>query len=773
MSSPALLTACRIVPPEVATATLDPPFWPGGHGVGDSEVASAHFGASLEHLLAELERIDLLIARQVARARGLARTSDGLQGLYLAEEEVDRLLARPVGLPPWALEEEDATASVGVRATLARLSADIARRGTESRRRGIVLRLDRLVRWFQLDDFEKDILLIGLAPELDLRFERLFAYLQDDVTRKRPSVDLALNLLCPSLTAKVAARRYFAADAPLLSQQLLTASADPAQPHPPLLGRALQLDERIAAYLLGLDALDANLARFVQRLVPRVAWDAALVADEARQRLQALARAHGQAGLVCYFQGSYGAGRQAAAESLCAELEIGLLRVESERLLGLDRDALATIARRLTREALLQNAGLYWADFDALLADDRRGELDVLLRELEIRPGLSFLAGSAAWEPLGALRDRPFARFAFPRPSHGQRAQCWTQSLKNVVSADAGLDCAALADSFRFTPGQIRDAVASARNLARWRDPERCAVAQDDLQQACRLQSNRKLTALAQRINPRHRWDDLVLPADRLAQLRELCNQIKYRGRVYDDWGFDAKLSLGKGLNALFTGPSGTGKTMAAEVIAGALGLDLYKIDLSSLVSKYIGETEKHLARLFAEAETSHGILFFDEADALFGKRTEVRDAHDRYANLETNYLLQRLEAFDGVVILATNFRKNMDDAFVRRLHFAVEFPFPGARDRQRIWRRIWPEATPRAPDLDLDFLASRFEIAGGNIRNIALAAAFLAADQGGMVTMAHCLHAVRREFQKMGKVMSESEFGDCARPATQDLSVR
>ena len=229
---------------------------------------------------------------------------------------------------------------------------------------------------------------------------------------------------------------------------------------------------------------------------------------------------------------------------------------------------------------------------------------------------------------------------------------------------------------------------------------------------------------------------------------------------VYQEWGFDQKLSLGKGLNALFAGPSGTGKTMSAEIMAGELGLDLYKIDLSTVVSKYIGETEKNLARIFEEAETSNAILFFDEADALFGRRSEVRDSHDRYANIEIGYLLQKMEEYQGAVILATNFRKNMDDAFVRRMHFTVEFPFPGEYDRRRIWEQVWPQGTPRSPDLNLEFMARRFEMAGGNIRNIALSAAFLAAADGRVITMPHLIRATRREYQKMGKVVTEGEFG-------------
>jgi SpoVK/Ycf46/Vps4 family AAA+-type ATPase len=233
---------------------------------------------------------------------------------------------------------------------------------------------------------------------------------------------------------------------------------------------------------------------------------------------------------------------------------------------------------------------------------------------------------------------------------------------------------------------------------------------------------------------------------------------VKYRDRVYGDWGFGRKLALGKGLAVLFAGPSGTGKTMAAGIIAAELGIDLYKIDLSTVVSKYIGETEKNLSRIFVEAETSNAILFFDESDALFGKRSEVRDSHDRYANVEIGYLLQRVEEYEGVAILATNLRKNMDEAFVRRLHFAVEFPFPDREDRHRIWQGIWPQDTPLDAALDLELLATRYEMAGGNIKNIAVAAAFLAADDGQVVRMNHVIQATLREYQKTGKLLVEDD---------------
>jgi SpoVK/Ycf46/Vps4 family AAA+-type ATPase len=264
---------------------------------------------------------------------------------------------------------------------------------------------------------------------------------------------------------------------------------------------------------------------------------------------------------------------------------------------------------------------------------------------------------------------------------------------------------------------------------------------------------------LARQIEPKYTWNDIVLPSDQLAQLTQVCNQVKYQHIVYGNWGFERKLSLGKGVNMLFSGSPGTGKTMAAEVIANDLQLDLYKIDLSQVVSKYIGETEKNLDRIFTLARNANGILFFDEADALFGKRSEVKDAHDRYANIEIAYLLQKMEEYEGITILATNLHQNLDEAFTRRVRFILEFPFPEQEYRLSIWQNIWPKETPLAPDMDLNFMAQQFKLAGGNIRNIALAAAFLAAENGQSVGMKHLLQATKREFQKMGRLVSNEEF--------------
>jgi SpoVK/Ycf46/Vps4 family AAA+-type ATPase len=300
-----------------------------------------------------------------------------------------------------------------------------------------------------------------------------------------------------------------------------------------------------------------------------------------------------------------------------------------------------------------------------------------------------------------------------------------------------------------------------ARSLARWRDGNgQTPITSQDLFAACRAQSSGRLDTLAHKIRTTYTWDDIVLPTDQISQLREICIQVRHRRIVLERWGFDRHLAMGKGINVLFAGQSGTGKTMAAEIIAADLGLELYKIDLSSMVSKYIGETEKNLDRVFSAAREANAILFFDEADALFGKRSEVKDAHDRYANIEVGYLLQKMEEYDGVVILATNLRKNLDDAFVRRLHVAIDFPFPEEEDRLRIWRKVFPHEAPLADDVDLVFLARQFKLAGGNIRNIALLSAFLAAEDGASIGMSQLVRAIRREYQKLGKLVTGSEFG-------------
>jgi SpoVK/Ycf46/Vps4 family AAA+-type ATPase len=370
------------------------------------------------------------------------------------------------------------------------------------------------------------------------------------------------------------------------------------------------------------------------------------------------------------------------------------------------------------------------------------------------------------------LQELRFYVFRFPALPFPLRQQVWEREIESVFNARNGTDINALANQFVLTGGQIRDAVQSARDDLRLRGKPDALPCPADLFAAARAQSQRDLSSLAQHIEPVYSWDDLVLPAATLSQLREIASAVKHRHVVYDQWGFEQRLSLGKGMKALFAGPSGTGKTMTAEVIARELGLDLYKIDLSTIVSKYIGETEKNLDRIFRAAQSSNAIIFFDEADALFGKRSGVKDAHDRYANIEISYLLQKSEEHDGFVIHATNLSLNIDEAFKRRMNYTIEFPFPDERHRELLWRGMFPSQTPLGDDLDFAFLGRQFPLSGGNIKNAALAAAFLAAAEESSVEMRHLIQAVASELQKLGKLPSAADFKQYYKWALPQTSV-
>ena len=713
------------------------------------------FASSEEHLLAELERIDLLIRARIAHLRRAQSEDEHFRGLYISDQEVDELLRKPLGVPQWLSSTEPARWS-DIETALGQLASANRARTAQSLAHGVELRLETLRQHFALSPFEIDTLLVCLAAELDLRYEKLYAYLQDDVTRKRPSVDLVLNLLTPSPAAHLAARRCFLPEAALCHDRLIEWIEDPALPHPTLLSRGIKPDDRIVQYLLGADAIDARLGPFAELLEPHAGLDGLMLDDEWRRSLKMLLPVEaGGAPPVVHLTGPAGVGRQSVAQALCHERGLKLLSVRVERLLSVPVASLAESLALVDREAGLQRAAVFFRGMDALQGEPQQAALAVFRDALAAGAAICFLGGEDTWENAAPLCAGRYVHVAVPRPSAAHRLRMW----QHAMQGDRAIDAATVASRFKLTFGQIEDAAATARSLARMRGagPEQVDTA--DVFEACRLNSNRRLGTLARKIVPRYKWDDIVLPPDRIAQLREICNHMKYRDRVYVDWGFGRKLALGKGLMVLFAGPSGTGKTMAADVIAGELGLDLYKIDLSSVVSKYIGETEKNLARIFTEAETSNAILFFDEADALFGKRSEVKDSHDRYANIEVGYLLQRMEEYEGVAILATNLRKNMDEAFVRRLHFTLDLPFPDEADRHRIWQGIWPKDTPRDRDIDLESLAQRFEMTGGNIRNVALAAAFLAADEGRAVRMSHLLHATQREYQKTGKLLRDYDF--------------
>ncbi|MEP0873408.1 AAA family ATPase [Trichocoleus desertorum AS-A10] len=691
---------------------------------------------NLTELLSLLKRLDPLLEYAIAAAQSafdLNSASDAERRLDV-NTEVDRLLTREPGAPNFQgyVESDEPIPAIAIDS------------GS---------RLDWLQRTFKLDKFDLDVVAIALAPELDRRYERLYAYLQDDVRCKRPSVDLALNLLCSTAIDKLTRRVHFAPDAPLVCHELLHLMLDPNQSKSTLLMHELHLDEQVVRFLLDQPGLDSQLAGWCQLMAAQVRLQDLLLPTELKRSLTKLVKQKWalEQPLRLYFEGSDRPGKRQTAEALAKMLKIPLLVVDLPRMLNVKVE-FASMLQRVFRESWFQKALLYFDGFDILQTDEQAIANQSLLAQLADSHGITIVASQQSWVP-SASKPLGIITISFPMPDFAQRQRYWQRYLKLADLKLDQVDLEAIAARFRLTSTQIAEAVATAVHNSQFKNQK---LTTSDLFSTARAQSGHDLGTLARKMEARYTWDDIVLRPDQLTQLQELCNQAKYRQLVYEEWGFEQKLSLGKGVNALFSGLPGTGKTMAAEVIANELQLDLYRIDLSQIVSKYIGETEKNLDRIFTAAASSNAILLFDEADALFGKRSEVQDAHDRYANIEVGYLLQKMEEYEGIAILTTNLRSSIDDAFVRRLQFIIDFPLPNQQERFQIWQQVWPQKLPKQEDLDFELLARQFEITGACIRNIALAAAFLAASDGKVVTLNHITRATQREYQKTGKLFLE-----------------
>ena len=709
---------------------------------------------TLDWLLPALEQLDRLLEHAVSVAQvayGANALTDPHRGLYINQDELERLLSCKSGNPLFHSEGRD-----NENLLLNTLSNNS--------------RLAWLQKAFGLSSFELNLIVIALAPEFDLRYERFYAYLQDDVTRKRPTIDLALNLLCSEVAAKLERRTHFLPSAPLIDQGILHLIPDPHQVQSSFLSHYLKLDEQITSFLLGLPGLDSRLTICCELIEPVLPLDSLDLPTEIRQGLRALVlqAQETQQPLRLYFQGLPTLGQRTTAAALATEVGRPLLALNLIQALDAKID-FEQLLQILWREAMFQKGILYIESLDILRTQEAAIAYQQLLAALAKRKGITILAGVKPWGiDIGDSMDVIIVPFTMP--NFAQRQACWQTCLKAEGIVLNANDLNALTDRFRLSSHQITNAVVMAKNQALWRTAQSTesrsilltAKVQPtvlDLFAAARAQSGQALSILAPKIKPKFNWNDIVLPPDQLTQLKEICNQTKYRHLVYGEWGFEGKLSLGKGLNVLFSGPPGTGKTMAAEIIAHELQLDLHKIDLSQIVSKYIGETEKNLERIFTAAENANTILLFDEADSLFGKRSEVKDARDRYANLEISYLLQKMEEYEGIAILTSNLRQNLDEAFIRRIRFILEFPFPDEKYRLKIWQGIWPQEISLAADVDLKLLAQKFKLVGGSIRNIALVAAFLAAAENQRVDMKHLLHSTKREFQKMGRLIDEEEF--------------
>jgi AAA+ superfamily predicted ATPase len=587
---------------------------------------------------------------------------------------------------------------------------------------------------FGLSDFERSLLLLCAAAELDTRVPALCARAQDDPARNYPTFALAFSLFDdPPWEA-------LSPDRPLRFWRLI----DIHQPGmAALMSSALRVDERILNYIKGLNYLDERL----EPLLEPVATDSEPLPASQQNVVESIVLrikdTVDRRMPVFQLIGTDLTSKRLVAKAVCAALGWQLYLIPLA-LLPPQASETETLARLWQRECVLLPRALY---IDAYEADTPASLLP--LQRFLARGGGIFFCG---------LRDvRPdLARSSVSRdvnkPTPREQQEVWQSALGDRAGGNPGL----LAGQFHLNSSEIELIAGTALD-----EPQSgAATLERTLWDDCLASTRPRLDALAQRIEPKASLNDVVLPAEEAQLLHQIADQVRQRSQVYDDWGFRSQMNRGLGISALFAGDSGTGKTMAAEALANYLRLNLYRIDLSAVVNKYIGETEKNLRRLFDAAEDGGAILFFDEADALFGKRSEVKDSHDRYANIEINYLLQRLESFGGLAILATNMKSALDPAFTRRLRFIVNFPFPGPKEREAIWRNVFPRRQPPLAE-GLDFARlGKFNLTGANIQSIALNAAFLAARASEtMVAMPRVLEAARMEFRKLDRTINEADF--------------
>ena len=720
------------------------------------------YETSGQHLRDELARIDLLIRAQVVRWQMTigAQKPENLWGMvHVTEAEITHYLAADVSPPdhvpfevmeamrPFREAEEEAAERIRESETITESTVD--------------LRLNRLCRTLGLTYIGRDLLLLCMLPEIDVRYRRIYGYLQDDASRAHPTVELLLQIVLHKIGSFEGARAYLAPAQPLLRNRILVLGA----PDEGCSSRFIRVDDRIASFLLGSDEFDIRLQGIVSGVPSVAGWDDVLAPAALVAQLRDFTEYSRLRPAAVLLHGPFGAGQETSARAICAYHDRPLIRFGVDAALR-DPAKWEPSVDLVYREARLLASAIYVDGIERLLEEDRSAcYWEYLLHAAQAFQGITFLAGEAPGGSSRRVHDARLVRFEFPLPHFELRRDIWLAALPpETLPANRDSAAATLAAAFQLTEGQVREAVAAARAAAQLRSFSASRITLDDLHEACRRQSGRRLLGFARRIEPnRHlTLDDVVLSEPNKTQLRELLNRVRLRSRVETEMGFRRKTALGKGLVVLFTGPPGTGKTYCAELIANQQGIDLYKVDISAIVSKWVGQTEQNLSRVFNEAEDSNALLFFDECDSLFGQRGETgSEASGRWANLQVNYLLTRIEEYTGVVVMATNLRKNIDEAFIRRIQVIIDFPTPDAGMRFQIWKRTLPEACTAISDEELRVVSDRFPLTGGNIRNASIEAAFRALGAGReKIAIRDLVDSIAREYQKLGKPITQGEFG-------------
>jgi SpoVK/Ycf46/Vps4 family AAA+-type ATPase len=612
----------------------------------------------------------------------------------------------------------------------------------------------------KLNSFEQFCVALALISQIDKRYERIFGYIQEDITKKLPTAEIAIKVYYPAVQS-IQLTEVLAA----MEQKLFRYVLPEFQQTANTFDRILFVDHRLRNFIMDVPIDDKFDNNSMEMFYPGDSVEPIIVQAEWQNKLKQILEGREQCPLICFLHGDAGSGKKLQLKTVANQLKRAVVFVKAKSLFHKEGVLEQRQISKVIREVILHGSILCMLELESIPSygtEQLRHRMQEFFNSISGLIENVFLLSnvSPADAGLANLDSKPYQwiDLEIPLPNRKQRKQIWEHMTKGLALS-AEIEMYELANKFELTSGQINNAIREASEQLEWQGMS--TIDAGTLYKACFGQITHRLDTLATVVLTKYTLNDLILPADQKQVLINACNHVKYRHIVLDEWGFDDKLAYGKGLSMMFGGPPGTGKTMAAQVIAHELGLEMYKIDLSQLISKYIGETEKNLKEVFQEARKSNAILFFDECDAIFGKRTEVKDSHDRYANMETAYLLQKIEEYSGVSVLATNYVSNIDSAFLRRIQYVINFPFPDEQSREQIWMTVFPDKTPIANDVDFGFLAKQFELAGGNIKNIAVNASFLAAAENSGVTMSHLIKSTKDEVTKQGKVVVASDFGE------------
>mgnify|MGYP001358750574 CR=1 FL=1 len=669
-------------------------------------------------------------------------------------------------------EDEDAIGQRdAILSQLGELDSAIAEYRAQTQKEGRLFPIDQMVLTYELDPVEAQILQLALMPQLDLSFRQRIARYNNNILYDFVDVDLALALLFPSRIERLQGRNYFAANAPLIRHNLLAFAVPKDAKGSGVLAQEVRPPARLADFVLCRRSLDTSLRHLATLDDPAVKLDEVALPDEAVSELDSfLAYFQGSqqtsklgrggpfpdgGGMTIAFVGGPGTGKTMISEAIAGHLERPILTVDSGRLAGIPDQAHIIIGQLFT-EARVQGAVLFFDRCEPLFSK-ANPKLPELFSQMERFGGLTILATSLPDDLDPGVERHITWQLFLEVPEVEQRTLIWKNLLPKTVALDPSVDVEDLGTRFEVTGGQIRNACILAETRALTKSGGPTPLTMDDLKSAAYAQLRADMRDYSVKSKVNLTLDSLVLPDKEMTLIREVLQACKNRVFVMSKWGFGRRLVTGKGICVLFKGEPGTGKTFCAEILSSELGIKLYQISIPKIVSKYIGETEKNIAKIFATARANHSMLLFDEADSLFTKRVSVESSIDRFSNMETNLLLQEIERFEGITLLTTNLDKNMDDAFARRIQFKIDFPFPTPENRAVIWRSMIPKECPIADDIDFDELGDNFELSGGYIKNAVVRAAYRAAAREESITWDDIEFAAEQECKSAGKLFRSS----------------